>query len=45
MDIDNEYDPDIETVMGDINQYPSLIGGGYSNWWNHMLYSDGNTWC
>lgn len=45
MDIKNEFEPDIETVMGDINQYPSLIAGGYANWWNHMLYSDGNTWC
>lgn len=45
MDIKNEFDPDIETVMGDINQYPSLIGGGYSNWWQHMLESgDGDTW-
>lgn len=45
MDIKNEFDPDIETVMGDINQYPSLIGGGYSNWWQHMLEAgDGDTW-
>lgn len=45
MDIRNEYDPDIDAVMGDVNQYPSLIGGGYSNWWDEMLNCDGNTWC
>lgn len=45
MDVKNEFDPDIETVMGDINQYPSLIGGGYSNWWQQMLEAgDGDTW-
>lgn len=45
LDIKNEYDPDIETVMGDINQYPSLIGGAYNNWWHHMLGAyDGDTW-
>lgn len=45
MDIKNEYDPDIETVMGDINQYPALIGGGYANWWKYSLEAgDGDTW-
>lgn len=37
MDIPNEYDPDIEAVMGDVNQYPSLIQGAYVNYWTYML--------
>lgn len=45
LDIKNDHQPDIETVMGDINQYPSLIGGAYNNWWHHMLGAyDGDTW-
>ncbi|RNC66173.1 RagB/SusD family nutrient uptake outer membrane protein [Proteiniphilum sp. X52] len=45
LDIKNDHQPDISTVMGDINQYPSLISGAYNNWWHHMLASnDGDTW-
>lgn len=33
MDIPNEYAPDINVVMGDINQYPSLVKGAYVNYW------------
>ena len=45
LDIKNDHEPDISTVMGDINQYPSLIGGAYNNWWHHMLAAnDGDTW-
>jgi len=45
LDIENDHQPDISTVMGDINQYPSLISGAYNNWWHHMLgANDGDTW-
>lgn len=45
LDIKNDHQPDISTVMGDINQYPSLISGAYNNWWHHMLgANDGDTW-
>lgn len=37
MDIPNEYDPDIETVMADATQYPSLLTGVVSTYWNSML--------
>lgn len=40
MDIPNEYAPDINVVMGDINQYPSLVKGAYVNYWQYMLGYD-----
>lgn len=43
MNVRNEYEPDIEAVMGDVNQYPSLIGGAYTKLWGYMLASGPGT--
>ena len=37
MDIKNEYSPDINTVMSDANQYPSLLSGVCSSYWSALL--------
>lgn len=37
MDIKNEYSPSIETVMGDANQYPSLLSGVCTSYWGSLL--------
>lgn len=37
MDIKNEYSPSIETVMGDANQYPSLLSGVCTSYWGALL--------
>ena len=44
MKVRDEYHPDIEAVMGDINQYPSLIAGAYANLWDYMLNYESETW-
>lgn len=37
MDIKNEYQPDINTVMSDASQYPSLLSGICSTYWGTLL--------
>jgi len=44
MKVRDEYHPDIAAVMGDINQYPSLIAGAYANLWDYMLNYESETW-
>ncbi len=45
MDIKNEYSPNIETVMADASQYPSLLSGVCVSYWNYFLgYGDASFW-
>ena len=37
MNIKNEYSPSIETVMSDANQYPSLLSGVCTSYWEALL--------